>query len=91
MSIIPYLPRQAFGPDVTRAMGVAFDEVCSTLAIDSSGVVQPRIVARKIVELAQMGENDSARLRDLALESFRRGPPHPPTRHPPPASQASPK
>ena len=91
MSIIPYLPRQAFGPDVTRAMGVAFDEVCSALAIDNSGVVKPRIVARKIVELAQMGENDSARLRDRALESFRLGPPHPPTRHPPPASQATPK
>jgi hypothetical protein len=91
MSIIPYLPRQAFGPDVTRAMGVAFDEVCSTLAIDNTGVVQPRIVARKIVELAQMGENDADRLRDRALESFRLGPPHPPTRRRPPASQATPK
>ena len=91
MSIFPYLPRQAFGPDVTRAMGVAFDEVCSTLEIDRTGVVQPRIVARKIVELAQMGEHDPERLRDRALESFRAGPPHPATRHPPPASQATPK
>jgi hypothetical protein len=91
MSIIPYLSRQAFGPDVTRAMGVAFDEVCSALAIDNTGVVQPRIVARKIVELAQMGEHDPERLRDRALESFGFVSRPPPTRRPPPASQAIPK
>jgi len=85
MSIVPYLSRQAFGPDVTRAMGVAFDEVCRTLAIGNSGVVHPRIVARKIIELAQMGEHDPERLRDLALEAFRFG------SRPPPAGRATPK
>ena len=77
MSILPYLPNQAFGPDLTHAMGIAFDDVCRTLAIGSRGVVGPRIVARKIVELAQMGETDPGRLRDRALETFGLGPPQP--------------
>jgi hypothetical protein len=91
MSIIPYLQRQAFGPDVTRAMGVAFDEVCRTLEIDRTGVVQPRIVARKIIELAQMGENDSERLRDGALETFGFGASPSQAARPPAASRTSPR
>jgi hypothetical protein len=89
MPIGPYLSKQAFGPEVTHAMGIAFDAVCRALAIGNSGVVHPRIVARKIIELAQMGERDPERLRDLALETFRFRSPHPPTGRP--ASGADPK
>jgi len=89
MPIGPYLSRQAFGPEVTQAMGAAFDAVCRALAIGSTGVVHPRIVARKIIELAQTGERDPERMRDLALETFRFGSPHPSAARPP--SGASPK
>ena len=89
MPIDPYLSKQAFGPEVTQAMGIAFDAVCRELAIGKSGVVHPRIVARKIIELAQMGERDPERLRDLTLETFRFGASHPPTGRP--ASGADPK
>jgi len=89
MPIGPYLSKQAFGPEVTQAMGIAFDAVCRALAIGNSGVVHPRIVARKIIELAQMGERDPERLRDLALETFRFGSPQPPTGRP--ASGADPQ
>jgi len=77
MSIAPFLSKQAFDPDVTEAMGVAFDAVCRTLAIDTSGIAEPRIVARKIIELAQMGVRDPHQLRDRALESFQAGARHP--------------
>jgi hypothetical protein len=70
MSIVPFLSGQAFGPEITEAMGIAFDAVCRALAIDTTGVVQPRIVARKIIELAQMGVRDADELRDRALEAF---------------------
>src|SRR5258708_40130955 len=55
MPIGPYLSKQAFGPEVTQAMGIAFDAVCRALAIGNNGVVHPRIVARRIIELAQRG------------------------------------
>ena len=74
MSIAPFLSKQAFDPDVTEAMGVAFDAVCRTLAIDTKGIAEPRIVARKIIELAQMGVRDPHQLRDRALEAFQDGP-----------------
>jgi hypothetical protein len=77
MSIAPFLSKQAFDPDVTEAMGVAFDAVCRTLAIDTRGIAEPRIVARKIIELAQMGVRDPHQLRDRALEAFQAGARHP--------------
>ena len=76
MPIDPYLPKQAFGPEVTQAMGIAFDAVCRALAIGNNGVVHPRIVARKIIELAQMGVRDAEQLRDRALDVFQNGTPY---------------
>ena len=70
MSIAPFLSKQPFDPETTEAMGVAFDAVCRALAIDTNAVARPRIVARKIIELAQMGIRDPDRLRDRALETF---------------------
>jgi hypothetical protein len=89
MSISPYLSRQAFGPEVTRAMSIAFDEVCRALAIGDTGIVRPRIVARKIIELAQTGEHDPDRLRDRTLEAFAGGPWRPPAG--PPSGATSPE
>jgi hypothetical protein len=83
MSIAPFLSKQAFDPDVTEAMGVAFDSVCRTLAIDTKGIAEPRIVARKIIELAQMGVRDPHQLRDRALEAFQDGAPRAPDRRRP--------
>ena len=77
MSIAPFLSKQAFDPEVTEAMGAAFDAVCRELAIDTKGIAEPRIVARKIIELAQMGVRDADQLRDRALEVFQNGAPYP--------------
>ena len=74
MSIAPFLSKQPFDPETTEAMGVAFDAVCRALGIDTNGVAEPRIVARKIIELAQMGIRDPDDLRDRALETFQSGP-----------------
>ena len=74
MSIAPFLSKQPFDPETTEAMGAAFDAVCGALGIDTNGVAEPRIVARKIIELAQMGIRDPDDLRDRALETFQSGP-----------------
>jgi hypothetical protein len=91
MPISPFLSGQAFGPEVTHAMGVAFDAVCRSLAIDNTGVVRPRIVARKIIELAQRGVRDPDEFRDRTLEAFEIGAPHPrEKRWDPPSGQPTP-
>ena len=76
MSIAPFLSKQPFDPETTEAMGFAFDAVCRALGIDTNGVAEPRIVARKIIELAQMGIRDPDDLRDRALDVFRNGAPY---------------
>ncbi len=90
MQIAPFLSGQAFGPEVTQAMGIAFDAVCRSLAIDNTGVVRPRIVARKIIELAQRGVRDPDEFRHRALEAFEIGAPRPRDRRDPPSGQLTP-
>jgi hypothetical protein len=89
MSIAPFLSKQAFDPEVTEAMGAAFDAVCHALAIDTKGIAEPRIVARKIIELAQMGVRDANQLRDRALEVFQNGAPYPADGRKPPSGPLS--
>jgi hypothetical protein len=65
--IFPHLPR----PDVTHAMGVAFDQVCRALYVaDDAKSVSIAIVAEKIIEYARSGEIDPDRLRDKVLREI---------------------
>jgi hypothetical protein len=60
----------AFEPNVTRAMSVAFEDVCRTLALDrdaSANDAARETIAAQIIALARDGEHDSARLRDIVL------------------------
>jgi hypothetical protein len=91
MSIAPFLSKQAFDPEVTEAMGAAFDAVCRALAIDPKSIAEPRIVARKIIELAQMGVRDADQLRDRALDVFQNGTPYAGDGRKPPSGPLSPR
>ena len=52
-----------FDDQATRAMGAALDEACSLLTrfVSTDGVHE--LIARRIIEAAQTGECDQARLR----------------------------
>jgi hypothetical protein len=67
--VIPlFHPRiSAFDPEVTRAMGEAFDQAYRSLLDGGQSDVGKDTVARRIVEVAQTGERDTERLRDRAL------------------------
>jgi hypothetical protein len=59
-----------FEPEAITVMTTAFEETLRTLGlVDYTGLAS-EIVAKKIIELAQQGERDPIRLRDLAVQSL---------------------
>ena len=66
MPITPFLKGQAFQPEVTRAMGIAFDNACESLRLSATADLATEVVARKVIELAQKGLIDPEQLcRDV--------------------------
>jgi len=72
MPITPFLQGQAFGPESTQAMGVAFEKACRTLGLMPTSDLATEHVARIIIMLAQRGERDAERLYKHALAYFER-------------------
>jgi hypothetical protein len=58
----------AFEPEATRAMGIAFDEVCRALFVPADAKTIREAIAEKIIEHARSVERDPDRLRDLVLK-----------------------
>jgi hypothetical protein len=56
-----------FRPEVIEAMRTAFQMACDTPQLRNSADERTALVAEKIVELAQAGETDPARLCTGAL------------------------
>jgi hypothetical protein len=70
MPIYRLLQNQAFGPDQITVLTTAFEEALSRLQLKDRADPAAERLARKIIELAQQGERDPIRLRDLALQSL---------------------
>jgi hypothetical protein len=71
MPIRPFLAGQAFEPDVIRSMSSALESVCDTLRLKMVDDAATRLVAQKIIELAQRGITDAATLTKLTLQEFK--------------------
>ena len=67
MPISSALVEQSFGPDQTRAMGVAFEKACESLGLTDTADRLTDIVALKIVETARTGETDAVRLYEAVM------------------------
>jgi hypothetical protein len=67
MSITPYLAEKKFAPDVTRAMGVAFQAACQSLGFVDAGDARTKLVAAKIIEAAAAGEHDPVKLHEAVM------------------------
>jgi hypothetical protein len=59
----------AFGPEEVAILTRAFDEALSKLGLVNRDDPATRTVAKRIIELAKLGERDPIRLRDAALSS----------------------
>ena len=71
MPIHRLLEREAFEPELTAIMGDVFEDVLQTLGLVDRQDPLTEMVAKKVIELAQAGERDPARLKQLTLEAFK--------------------
>jgi hypothetical protein len=60
MTIRPFLSGRPFDPEMIQGMSVALKSVCETLSLELADGPETRIVAKKIIELAQRGVRDVA-------------------------------
>jgi len=68
------LENEPFEPEHVTLMGNVFEDVLHTLGLIDREDPITRLVAMKVIELAQTGERDPARLKQLTLEAFEGGP-----------------
>jgi hypothetical protein len=71
MPIRPFLAGQAFEPEVIREMSLALETVCGKFNLALSDDPATRLVASKIIELAQRGVRDAATLTAMTIKEFK--------------------
>jgi hypothetical protein len=64
------LENEPFQPEHVALMGNVFDDILHTLGLVDREDPITRMIARKVIELAQAGERDPGRLKRLTLEAF---------------------
>jgi hypothetical protein len=69
--ITPYLAGQAFEPELIREMSLALQSVCDALKLRLTDDPNTRLVASKIIELAQRGVREAATLNTMTLKEFK--------------------
>lgn len=69
MNVIP-IQNVAFDDTATSVMGEAFDKACKSLRSFGSGCTVREIIAKRIIESAENGERDPARLHEQALRAL---------------------
>lgn len=72
MAVYRLYQDKAFEPEAITMMTSAYSDVCSRLGLNNRNHPQAtNAVAKKVIEFAQRGERDPARLRDYVLEALR--------------------
>jgi hypothetical protein len=71
MPIRPFLAGQAFEPELIRQMSVALETVCGKLELSLVDDPSTRLVALKIIELAQRGVRDAPTLSAMTLTELK--------------------
>ena len=70
MAIKRLLHGSAFGPDQIDRIAAAYEEVLRALRLANRIDPLTEFVAKKVFEIAQAGELDTARIKALALQDF---------------------
>jgi hypothetical protein len=71
MAVYRLFKNKAFEPETIASMTAAYAEVCRTLGVSARDRPRADAVAKKVIEFAQRGERDPARLREHVLEAMR--------------------
>ena len=72
MPIRPFLAGHAFDTETISKMSLALEKVCAALSLKLVDDAATRLVAEKIIELAQRGVHDVTNLVTMTLQEFRR-------------------
>ncbi len=74
MSIVPLLTQSAFDPELIETLVSAYEDAWRQVERSGSAFASPRyrraaqeVVAKRIIEMAQSGEREPARLADDAV------------------------
>jgi hypothetical protein len=70
MPIRGFLAGQAFEPEVVRQMSLALETVCGKFGMPLADDPATRVVALKIIELAQRGVRDAPTLSETTLKEL---------------------
>jgi hypothetical protein len=72
--IRPFLANQAFDPETIRVMSDALESVCKELSLKVVDDAVTRLIAEKIIGLAQRGIRDAATLSATTLKEIKSEP-----------------
>ena len=70
MAVYRLFKNKAFEPEIIATMTVAYTEVCQVLGVSDRDRLRADAVAKKVIEFAQRGERDPARLREHVLHAL---------------------
>jgi hypothetical protein len=71
MPIRGFLTGQAFEPEVVRQMSLALETICGKFGMALADDPATRVVALKIIELAQRGVRDAPTLSEMTLKELK--------------------
>jgi hypothetical protein len=71
MAVYRLFKNKAFEPEIIATMTAAYTQACQALGVSDRDRVRADAVAKKVIEFAQRGERDPARLRDHVLRALR--------------------
>lgn len=69
-TIVPFLQGYSFDPEITRAMGAAYDKAREMLHDRGQPEVVQEVIARRIINVAKTGERDPDRICQRALTAL---------------------
>ena len=72
MAIYRMIRESVFEPEAIERMTVAYEHALKVLQLTDRNVSITELVARKIIEFAELGERDADRLCERALEALGR-------------------
>ena len=70
MAIYRLLQKSAFGPEEIERMTTAYEDALRVLGLTDRSDPMTEILAKKIIEIAQTGERDPARIRAKAVAAI---------------------
>jgi len=70
MAIYRLLQKSAFGPEEIERMTTAYEDALRVLGLTDRADPMTEILAQKIIEIAQTGERDPARIRTKAVAAI---------------------